>query len=210
MTFLGVIGKEGDNRAHRIVEFASALDIDAMWTCDPDDERLYEAEYIHLAGCAPKQSLAIAERARRKKRRIGLDPGRTIDDFDSEQFEHVLRHSTFLFLGGPHTKRALHHIQTKAGPEDLLIFVDAVVVTCVAGTATLYAGNHAHELSASFGKRSARRVDHAAFEAGFRAGFYAALGHGMMLQRCGRAAMECAAACATGRVPTWMDIVIGL
>jgi sugar/nucleoside kinase (ribokinase family) len=209
VTFLGVIGKEGGQRARRIAELASALDIEAMWTCDPVDERLYEAEYIHLADCDPKECLAIAERARRKKKRLGLDPGRTIEDFDPEQFEHVLRHSTFLFLGGQHTKKALHHIQTKASPEDLLIFVDAVIVTCSAGTATLYAGNHAHELSASFG-RSPARTDHAAFEDGFRAGFYAALGHGMRLQLCGRAAMECAAACATGRVPTWMDIVIGL
>ena len=44
MTFLGVIGEEGGQRARRIAELASALDIEAMWTCDPVDERLYEAK----------------------------------------------------------------------------------------------------------------------------------------------------------------------
>jgi len=209
LTFLGVFGKSGSQRARRIAELASALDISVIWTSDPDDERLYDADYIHMVDCGPKESHKIAERARKRRRHIGLDPGRSIDDFSPEEFEHLLRHSGFLFLSGKHTKKALHHIQTKASPADLLIFVDAVIVTCAAGTATLYAGAHAHEYSAAFDTGLAHR-DHAAFEEGFTAGFYAALGHGMRLQLCGRAAMECAACCATGRVPSWMELVIGL
>lgn len=191
----------------------TVIDQGPMWAAHRQrlpDHTVRSSQVVHLGTGRPQYLARVAGLAAKLGKTIAFDPSQEITyAYTRASFLPLLRRAHVFFGNETEVRWALRYARVRR-PEDLLRFVEQVVVTRGRKGSTVYARDEGMHRIPRIPPR--RIVDVTGAGDAYRAGYYAGMSRGYEPRRCGLLGSAVAsfiieARGTQGRIPTWSQAV---